>query len=513
MKKTLTIIAALALVLGMTQCKKAETPQATTDEGIFVTFTASYGGERTSFDPTGCSFTWTNGATEHIYVGCEGMSGCIGELSATGNGSSNLTFTGTLTQTPANGATLHFFYLGKDKDGSAVTSLDFSNQDGTLANLTNYHIAVGSQTYTTGMTNFSATLNPLVAFAYFDLSGFGTEAVSISGNGVYSTATIDYRNGKITIADSDKGSVNVGTPLSGGNYVALIPSTSVSSTDYATTVEFGNTGYSGSLEFKRGIFAGRYYTTANGDALEVAATSAAPDYVFTVDGEGTTVQFSPGNLQYTMSTSTWSFMENQYDIVETNDQNVGENYGNQNIVSLFAWGANGLSGVDPYDTYYYWQYTSNLTLTGDYPSDWGAAANAANLGGHNDWRTLTKDEWEWLLGPSGSSNSGTNCRDNATRLRGWKTVNEVNGLVILPDGCTHSISEDWSVLESHGAVFLPAAGYRSGTDVTGVGDYGSYWSASPDEELDALSLDFDENGVDPGYPCYRGDGLNVRLVR
>ena len=507
MKKTLSIIAALALALGMTQCKKAETPQSTIDEGIHVTFTATYGGERTSFNPAGGSFTWNTSGTEYIYVGCEGIDGCIGELTATATGGTSLTFEGTLTPTPASGATLHFFYLGNGRHQNAST-LDFSSQDGSLGDLTNYHIAVGSQKYN-GSNNFSATLEPLVAFAYFDLIGFGTEAVNILGVGVYSTATIDYRNG--TIAGKDDGVISVGTPKSDGNYVALIPSTSVSSTDYATTVGFGSTSYTGSLEFKRGIFAGRYYTTADGNALAVEATSAGPA-VFAVDENGTTVHFSPGNLQYKEGVG-WRFAPNQWDAKRA--------WNTEDWVDLFGWGTWTGTSPNPLET-------SNVASS----YEWDDDDFVGTLEGYDDWRTLTGDdseeggEWDFLI----------RFRENAENLRGAATVEGVHGLILLPDNWNLDViplksdMDDWSdnvidgsvwknKWESHGAVFLPVAGKREGTDVSVDDDWNCYWTASAatysDEDNDnrAFTLEFKFHDVDAVQEYERCYGYPVRLVR
>ena len=501
MKKTLSIIAALVLALGMTQCKKAEKPQASTGNPIHVTFTATYGGERTTFTPADGSFTWSSGVTEYIYVGGSAHEGCIGTLSAEGNGQSTLTFTGDIT--PTDGETLHFFYLGKGKDGSAVTSLDFSNQDGTLENLTNFHVAVGSQAYTIGMTDFSASLNPLVAFAYFDLNGFGTNtAVSISGDGVYSTATIDYQNG--TIAGNTKGSISVGTPLSGGNYVALIPSTSVSSTDYATTVGFGSTGYTGSLKFERGIFAGRYYTTADGDALEVEATFVGPAVFYVASNS--TVQFSSGNLYY--DGNNWGFESTpKYGEVVING-----------YVNLFNYAATGTgSGIDIYD-----KVTNKfIDLSVNDGSDWGYCANQAKLGGYENWHTPTFEEWRYLF----------NTRPNALSLLGVGQVEGIHGLILLPDNWAPSASEgfttgfsgswesnsytteQWNIMSNKGAVFLPAAGERglNNTFYSNNGNLGEYWSSKMNRRMY-----FGREGVYGlgNYDFSNGYfGLSVRLVR
>lgn len=153
--------------------------------------------------------------------------------------------------------------------------------------------------------------------------------------------------------------------------------------------------------------------------------------VFSV-ADGKTVKFSKGNLQYTKSTGILSFMANQYSTVETTGQNVGDNYANQDVVSLFGWGTSGWNNhnmfYQPYNTRHKHQLYNesfgygpkagknyNYSLTGTYANaDWGH--NAISNGGAtaDSWRTLTMSEWVWLLGPNNSPNPGTNCRISST---------------------------------------------------------------------------------------------------
>ena len=51
--------------------------------------------------------------------------------------------------------------------------------------------------------------------------------------------------------------------------------------------------------------------------------SVAPDGAFSVSS-GKYVYFSSGNLQYTQSTNTWSFAENQWDYIGTDNVTGGE---------------------------------------------------------------------------------------------------------------------------------------------------------------------------------------------
>lgn len=97
------------------------------------------------------------------------------------------------------------------------------------------------------------------------------------------------------------------------------------------------------------------------------------------------------------------------------------------------------------------------------------------------WRVLSKTEWEYVL-------TG---RANADSLKTCATVNGVPGLILLPDnwqlpnglsmtlaaGSTANVytAAQWAILESAGAVFLPAAGYvYNYGDVSSMGSIGEY---------------------------------------
>ena len=221
----------------------------------------------------------------------------------------------------------------------------------------------------------------------------------------------------------------------------------------------------------------------------------------------TQVQFSQGNLQYQASTSTWRFAENQYDTIGAANKNISSTY--DGWIDFFGWGI----GNNP---------TQASTDDTDYAtfSDWGA--NKISNGGDeaNVWRTLTKDEWVYLC----------NTRTNAANLRSQATVAGVHGYIFLPDDFVLPIglsfqgnSNDWSAnvysaiewskLEAAGAVFLPAAGYRDGTDVDSVGSDGFYWSAAPVGTNNAYFLGFRSSSLGPQNFGPRRLGLSVRLVR
>lgn len=187
------------------------------------------------------------------------------------------------------------------------------------------------------------------------------------------------------------------------------------------------------------------------------------------------VAFSSGNLQYQASTDTWRFAENQWDYIGGANSNISSSY--SGWIDLFGWG----TGNNPTES-------SSSVDAYDYFSDWGK--NTINNEAPNTWRTLTKDEWNYLF----------EGRQNSYSLSGTATVNNVHGLIILPDdwnepnlSFTSGTKEwednvystaEWQELEYEGAVFLPAAGSRArsyggdGFYVDDVQSYGFYWSAT-----------------------------------
>lgn len=553
MKKLTLIVSALALLIGFSQCKKEEITPNSNNEGVFITLTAGYGQQdaKTDFNPTdgpSSSFCWSN-TMEYIYVGGSKSEGCIGTLTGTGDGeSSQITFSGTIT--PAAGETeLHFFYLGNGSHEGATT-LDFSNQSS--GTVTDWHIAIGSATYDGTSTSFDdVTLNMAMAIAFFDLSGFGDGNIYLNGNDVYNTATIDYTNG--TIRGNSKGYINLGT-ASATKYVALIPSV-----ETETTLNFNSGSKTGSFIFSKGIKEGKFYSkNGNGSALEVSASdgSGIPG-TFSVSATKK-VFFSKGNLQYSRattsddwSTGVWSFMTNQYDVIET--ENVSDNYASQTAVSLFGWATSGYNLRNTQYGYYYKPFqtvksdnygpSGEYSITGDNAlGDWGVynSSKITNGDGYNTWRVMTIAEWEYVLNERQAStiNSVNNARFAKAK------VGEIYGIILFPDNYsqpnnvtspvgindktgnhwTNATSTnnniysttDWEKMEENGAVFLPASGSRSAASVSYYNTNCYYWSSNNYSTKYAYRINVSStNVVTSGASAYsvRSNGLSVRLVR
>ena len=159
--------------------------------------------------------------------------------------------------------------------------------------------------------------------------------------------------------------------------------------------------------------------------------------------------------------------------------------------------------------------------------------NSTNLGsitrgGTYAWRTLTADEWYYVLltrKVNVNGKSASCCHGN---------VNGVNGLILLPDGWDGSVhggfyygnsawsnrysttsTPTWSQMEAAGCAFLPAAGERYGASVNLVGADGGYWSSTayPSFVDWACRVFFMSGRLDAGHTNFRNIAQAVRLVR
>ena len=224
-----------------------------------------------------------------------------------------------------------------------------------------------------------------------------------------------------------------------------------------------------------------------------------PNFVFSVSSNKT-VLFSSGNLQCHSENDEWRFAENQWDYIDRiNSSN------NNGWYDLFGWSTSSSHFGSLISDYFDFIYSGSFV-------DWGT--NKISNDTPNTWRTLTYDEWKYVVFD----------RSNADNLKGVAEVNDVNGLILLPDNwiCPADITfkpgfhsdyhfnyslhqsftaDQWSLLESTGAVFLP-----------GGTSEGSYWSSTESNSNGAYCLYFYSNEVYMGS-SRRNYGMSVRLVK
>ena len=252
--------------------------------------------------------------------------------------------------------------------------------------------------------------------------------------------------------------------------------------------------------------------------------------------------YDPSSTTYSMNTRskrpntrfngkggvTWRFAEQQMDYIGEGNTNISNTY--TGWIDLFGWGTSGHPHgavcFQPWSTsstganyYAYGDASYNLyDQTGE--ADWGC--NPISNGGDkpNQWRTLTQEEWAYVI----------NTRTTSSGKRYAKAqVDGVNGLIVLPDDWKTSYytlnstnssgaaftsntitATQWQTLEQKGAVFLPAAGYRGGNVYNSGAGY--YWSASCNGSGTTYSISVSNLGLDVPLDDNARYGNAVRLV-
>ena len=275
----------------------------------------------------------------------------------------------------------------------------------------------------------------------------------------------------------------------------------------------------------------RTFTVVGEDDAEYSASFISSDLIpglFTVNSDGKQVFFSKGNLWYGKlngeDAATFHLESNQYESTPSTDKDRDETH-----ISHFMWcddaaNARALS----------------------YNTEWNGinksffAGKDFTVNGYSGWGVLTggdNGEWAYLLNTRktiyGKDTDVENRRYAAVK------VNGMAGLLIFPDDFSswpsgagnepqtfNTNSSNWNdrnyaveqftVLQNNGCVFLPAAGYRNGNKglarVFNVGNFGYYWSASPNSDILAFDLNFHSGLVNPSNDGLRNQTYSVRLV-
>lgn len=446
-------------------------------------------------------------------------------------------FTVDLTDPDREKSITYIYPAAMANDDGSVNNAALNNQDGTLATLSS---SLDLGTYT-GSWNSTVTLTNGIAIGQFTIQ-------NISGTDITSTIT------SLTVTNGTNTYTVTRSAAAGSIYVAMLP---VTTGDIVFTATAGINHYTKAVSGKT-LTAGHLYPVTV--RMDLPVKLYGP---FSI-GNGNRVYFSQGNLKATTSDQgaswTWSFHDNQWDYVGGNPGNTTIN-GSGTVsftgtvsVDFFGWVGSSAS----VDNYGIWNKAKRSTSSGNYGNgglsdalkhDWGH--NAITNGGNQPdvWRTLTIDEWTWILGPDQNPTPGTNCRESSTvnnvnNARFAKgTVNNKQGLIVFPDNYSHpdrvtpptninnrtsnctgnNYSGDaWTQMEYAGCVFLPLAGWlrreQDGADGNPYNDsMGAYWSSSPESPNNgyerARCVYFTVSAMSLTWGGGRSIGLNVRLVK
>ena len=524
MKRLSFIVMACLLALGLTQCKKNEPINNNNDDNrVSITLKLTNGGQKVhpEEDPeTGwANVVYDNG--DVVYVGSDGK--YMGYL--TYNGS---VFVGNINAEATEGQPLQFVFMGGQtiegltENSSTECTFNIGDQSNGLAVISG---AASNENFSLTNLSYTAYLRNKCALVKFDLGEVSTDA-AITLTGMKTEATVGF-DGTVTNGETTGDIVTYGT---GTTRYAVVLSDQEAVTEGTVSAE----GYEGTFSIPTAAYTNAFLTDATMTlTAAVLAPIGAINGLFTINTDGDQVYFSQGNLQYIGSAATpyWRFAENQWDYIgSTHNQGSSSQIAHRD---LFGWGTSGYNhGATAYqpwatssttnDYYAYGNYTNNLyDQTGQ--ADWGY--NAISNGGNEEnsgWRTLTTDEWYYVF----------DSRTSATEKWGHGNVNGVNGMILLPDDWTLPeglnftaeysdwanvyTAEQWAQMETNGAVFLPAAGYRTGTSVYNVDSSGRYWSSSRFNSGSAYHMRFGSGSLDlqnNDFGINRYNGYSVRLVR
>ena len=542
MKKISMILMAFALAMMMSQCKKNEGQPTSKDEVVTITLDVKQNnGSKVVVNPNTGTVDFETG--DKIYVGSG--SKYVGFL--THNGTN---FSGNITN-PTENQPLQFYFLGNVTPQETL-SVGTTEECSVIISDQTEHLpviscAASNENYVSGLTTYSAHLLNKCALVKFNVTTPSNSPICVTG--MKNKVTVDFTQ-------------NTMTPSKDGEGVIMLPAGSGENVEkwaILLTQEALEEGGEGSVYSESGSCFGIRpeipAITENGYLAEGISLTigcgiipvGAIKGLFSVS-DTKQVYFSKGNLQYQANTNTWRFAELQWNYVGGTLSD-GYNYGNvggssNNSISstysgwidLFGWGTSGYNhGAECYQpwsisssyNHYYAYGFFNFNLNDETGmADWGFNPISNGGGQENMWRTLTKDEWEYVF----------DTRSTSSGMRFAKAkVNGVKGVILLPDNWDSSIyglihtneagttynntisGSEWTeFFESNGAIFLPAAGKRNGTSIESPGSFGHYWSASYHIDYNFFSCNLTFSDI-YNYTSFlsrnnRYEGLSVRLV-
>lgn len=515
MKKTITMLLAVALLVGLTQCKKNK--MESMQETAYITVKMQ-GDAKTDVNPVTGSVDFVEG--DVLYV--VNHSKYVGTLTYHDG-----VFGGTISNA-YTGEYMYCYHLGNLKitenlrPGQTYScNIDLSDQTSTLPVISSGWV---NEKYS-GDGYYTGKLKNECALVKFNVTTDSPNAATCL-TGFYNGGTVDFsRMGNdITILFNVSNDGKIALPPGNGERWAILPPQKAKAAGALGSAFSGS--YTGTRAAVPAIVKDDHLT----DGIEVnICTKTTPvgalDGVFTINDEGKQVYFSKGTLTYTKSSKVFYFYEPQYQMFKYANGGAGTF-----TINHFGWATSGYEhGAEMYKPentstdnsgyYAYGDATKNLddqNLT----ADWGhnRISNGMNICGQ--WRVLTNDEWAYVV--SGRPNAASKC--------GLATVDTYAGMVLLPDewtepytdcfaaGTSNGFStntytaEEWQQMENAGAVFLIAGSKRGGSSVANIGGCGYYWSSTHCDANKAYAFMFDATSTGLVVDLNRSSGCLVRLV-
>ena len=531
MNTTIRTIYAAAVVLATVSCQKSIEPANPAEEGKETIDICVNGlmGEYTQVDGTRASLvnnvrvSWEGGETVYVYDGTQ----CLGSLAASLEGTEDryaiLSTDGTHTvSTPAAGTTtLTLVYSPLLTEAPAVSggaiSISLAGQSGKKAPF----VAFATLEYT------STTIKNVVVPCQFATSVIKVNCTGLKASTAITSATLSNVNTVCKLSLSGAGVQNVSGDVNGtitrtgDEYFSATNVNSEGEAVFQIAVPKLETASGArvlTVAQSSDKVKDKKFTTKSLDPATSVNTvcqlfgppagALAGEFSVSNDGGATIkqVHFSQGNLYW--NGNAFQFEANQYSYH-------GYDSGSYTW-DLFGWSTEGKNyGMNT--SINYSDYSGNFY-------DWGKA-----IGDGNTWRTLTHEEWCYLFAYDPDNYDFIEDHPRRQLFKYGVTVcGKPNCVVLLPDewntsvislenfASTSNYSEEtslkWSTMEAAGAVCLPAAGTRDGSNVFSVGDFGYYWSSTASDVNYAYGASFFSYNVLPGNYDFRNYGCSVRLI-
>ena len=448
------------------------------------------------------------------YASLESLVGCSTVQCGSGTGS----FTANITDY-YEGSTVFYKAYATNSEGTAYGEVMWFTMEN------NASLPTVVTNYATNVTSTGATLNGNVTsdggatvtergFIYIGSSFLGNLSESLVGSAslefLYNCSTVQCGSGTgsftANITDCEDGipvyykayaTNSVGTAY--GEVMSFTNLTIPSVQTYsATNITTTGATLSGDVTFDgnatvtaRGFL---YGTNSNNLTQTVQSGSGTGSFTKTLTGlSSSTTYYYKAYATNTAGTAYGDVMSFTTETSATTGTLNGHAWVDLGLPSGTRWATCNVGASTPtaYGNYYAWgetttktTYNSSTYTYSDNPNTLPSSRDAATANWGSGWRMPTYDElFELII--------------NSTVT--WTTQNGVNGRLFTgPNG---------------NSIFLPAAGYRSGSELYVAGSFGRYWSSSLDSYYpsNALFLNIDSDGCGPSR-VNREFGHSVRPV-
>ena len=454
MKRISIILAALALVLGLSQCKKQE--QSSNNEEDIVPITLEVrtnSGSRINVNTANGAVSFETGDVVYVASGNK----FVGTLTYNG-----ATFAGNLTN-PTTGEPLYFYFLGNKTPEETLTagtstycSVSISDQTSgklpVISSATSNEIFTGAGLYTAFFLNKAALVK-------FDVTTPSSTPTSILG--MNNKVTVSFADNSFEYSQDDEGAITLASG-NGEHWAILLPQGAI----VDAVAQSGDGNCTGTCSAIPAIIENDYLT----EGIEVTLSSSGFDHAYVDLGLPSGLLWATCNV----------------------GADAPEDYGD-----YFAWGETEPKGNYDWSTYQYCNGIENTFTKYCNNPDYGSNGftdnltsllqedDAATANWGNGWRMPSQEDWQELI-------------NNTTST--WTTQNGVNGRVFTAS--------------NGNTLFLPAGGWRTSINLTEVGNFGIYWSSSLFVIYPDISWTCVFNSDDCIMYFYgRSNGQSVRPVR